>query len=249
MINMSALYEHDDYQNALDQFNNSSCKWSFFVDVQLQVAKDKCPICECSLDNSITRLSNGGNSLSIEATIDHYRPQKYYPFLKCEHKNYLLMCSECNNIYKGSQFPLHHSSSIRAIDKTKLVDEKPLIVNPIYDDLLELFILIFRRTSSGKNVLELKPKETTGYLYEKALETIKLFGLGNCEIYRHPNENVYNCRIRILETHFGVFYEFAKALMNGDKRKAFLVLKNNKNLFESYGFLEFLKKEQFIVVV
>jgi len=152
-------------------------------------------------------------------------------------------------IYKGSEFPLYSSTPIRAIDETKLDNEKPLIVNPIYDNLLELFVLVFRRTSNGRNVLELKPKETTGYLYEKALETIKLFGLGNCEIYRHSNENVYNCRIRILETHFGVFYEFAQALTTGDRRKAFLELRNNKNLFESYGFYKFLKKNQFIVAI
>jgi len=248
MIDMSALYEHEDYQNALEQFNRSSCKWSSFVDVQSKVAKDKCPICECSLDGSVTRLSNSGNNLSIEATVDHYRPQKYYSFLECDHKNYLLMCSECNNIYKGSEFPLHHSTP-RAIDKTKLDNEKPLIVNPIYDNLLELFVLVFRRTSSGKNVLELKPKETTGYLYEKALETIKLFGLGNCEIYRHSNENVYNCRIRILETHFGVFYEFVKALHEGDKLKASLEIRDKREIFESYGFFEFLKRKQFAVDV
>lgn len=249
MIDMSTLYEHDDYQKALEQFHNSSCKWSSFLEVQLKVAKEKCPICECSLDGSLSRLSKRGDSVIIEATVDHYRPQKYYPFLKCDHKNYLLMCSECNNIYKGSRFPLYYSTSIRAIDKTELVNEKPLIVNPLYDNLLELFILVLRRTSSGKNVLELQPKETTGYLYEKALETIKLFGLGNCEVNRHSNIDVYNCRIRVLESHFGIFYEFAKALKEGNRKKAFLELKKNEEHFNSYGFLEFFRRNQFIVVV
>ena len=244
MINMSTLYGHDDYQNALNSFNISRCKWSSFTEVQMKVSKNKCPICECALDNSINRPSKKGNT-TIKATVDHYRPQDLYAFLECDHKNYLLMCSECNNIYKGSDFPLHSSTPKRAIDEEKLVNEKPLIVNPIYDDLLELFILVFRRTSSGKNVLELKPKETAGYLYEKALETIKLFGLGDCETNRHNNVNVYNCRIRVLEGHFGIFYEFVKALKEGNRQKASLELRVHKENFETYGFYEFIKQNQF----
>jgi len=72
MIDMSTLYEHDDYETALDSFHTSNCKWSSFVDVHIKVSKNRCPICESPLDGSITRLSNSGNIVIIDATVDHY---------------------------------------------------------------------------------------------------------------------------------------------------------------------------------
>jgi hypothetical protein len=249
MIDMSALYGHDEYQDALDIFNSSSCRWSSFIDVHTKVSKNKCPICESPLDGSATRASNSGRVVTIHATIDHYRPQKHYAFLKCDHKNYLLMCSECNNIYKGSEFPLHASTPTRATKEDEIEGEKPLIVNPIHDDLLELFVLVFKRSAAGSVLLELKPKASTGYLYEKAHETIRLFGLGNCGTNRHSNNNVHSCRINILQNHYNLFYEFAKALKDGNKRKASLELKTKKGHFENYGFFEFIKKNQFEMLV
>ena len=248
MINMSALYEHDDYETALESFRTTDCKWSAFVDVHMKVSQQRCPICESPLDGSVARLTNSENRVIIHATVDHYRPQNYYSFLKCNHKNYLLMCSECNNIYKGSQFPLHGSTPTRATDEENIKDEKPLIVNPINDNLLELFILVFKR-SGEELLLELKPKATAGYLYEKAVATIRLFGLGDCEINRHHNDNVYNCRISVLQSHFGVFYEFVKALNEENIEKASLEFRANKDIFESYGFYEFIKRNQFVVTV
>lgn len=244
MIDMSALYDHPDYQHVIDTFNNSRCKWSLFEAIHINISQEKCPICECQLDGTVTRPSHNGIT-TITATVDHYRPQYHYSFLKCEPSNYLLMCSECNNIYKGSEFPLHHSTPTRAVCLADITKEKPLIVNPITDDLLALFTLVFKRSSSGKNVLELKPKESTGYLYEQAVETIKLFGLGDCEVNRHRNDNVFHCRIRLLEQHFGVFHAFAKALKKGDRKTAGLALQRNKNVFDKYGFFIFLQKNQF----
>jgi len=244
MIDMSGVCNHPNYDEVIESFNRSDCKWGLFENIHMDIAKSRCPICEDRLDGTSTRLSKKGMT-TIISTIDHYRPQKYYSFMKCEPSNYLLMCSECNNIYKGSSFPIYQSD-IRARNIEEISNEKPLLVNPIDDNLLELFILVFKQ--SGENtILELKPKETTGYLYEKAMETIKLFGLGNCELNRHPNSEVYNCRMRVLESHFGIFYEFAKALKNRDKKKASLEI--NRVLFESYGFFEFLKKDQFEVLV
>jgi len=247
MIDMSGVCSHPNYSEVIEDFNKSNCRWSLFENIHMDIANSKCPICECNLDGTVTRFSNSGMT-TITPTIDHYRPQKYYSFMRCEPTNYLLMCSECNNIYKGSSFPIYQSD-IRATTIEEIDNEKPLIVNPLKDNLLELFILVFRQ--SGENrILELKPKETTtGYLYEKAIETIKLFGLGDCELNRHPNSNVYNCRIRILAEHFGIFYEFAKALKNKNKKKASLEIMGNRALFERYGFFEFLKKGQFEVLV
>ena len=258
MIDMSKLYEHEDYEDALESFNSrediNNCDhthWSLFKDIHLSISKNRCPICECLLNNTVTRPTNNNPSdtaYTVTATIDHFRPQEYYSFLRCNHKNYLLMCSECNNIYKGNSFPIYDNSE-RATNESEIENEPHLIVNPITDNLLELFVLVFKQTSSGKCILELKPKEDSGYKHEKALETIKLFGLGDCEINRHSNDNVHNCRISILESHFGVFFNFVKALKEGDKRKSLLELRNNKNKFEKYGFFDFIKNNQFEILV
>jgi len=238
---MSALYEHSDYQDALNTFNTSHCKWSSFTNVHMKISKNRCPICEYLFEeNSEIRRENKHGENLIVPTIDHYRPKKeaLYPFLKCDHENYLLMCFECNSSYKKSKFPLYNSTT-RATNQNELIDEKPLIVNPITDDVYELFTLVFKRTSSGRKVLELKPKESSGYLHHKAVETIKVFGLGNCEVYRHTDDNIHNCRIEILVSHFGSFYNFAK-IMNSVKKEAL-----KERLKNSSGFLQFIYREQF----
>ena len=121
MIDMSALYGDGDYQKALDSFNSSNCKWSSFQEIQMKISKNRCPICEYSFnDNEIIRENKNGENL-LNPTIDHYRPQEYYPFLKCEHTNYLLMCFECNSSYKKSKFPIYVKTSIRQLNKLKEV--------------------------------------------------------------------------------------------------------------------------------
>jgi hypothetical protein len=244
MIDMSALYEHDEYQDALDKFNSSPCKWSSFTDVHMKISKNRCPICEYLFDeNSQIRRDNKHGENLIIPTVDHYRPKKegLYPFLRCDHTNYLLMCFECNSSYKKSKFPLYNSTT-RATNTNELVEEQPLIVNPIIDDVYELFTLVFKSTNSGRRVLELKPKEKNGYLYDKALETIKVFGLGNCEIYKHRDETIHNCRIEVLVSHFGQFYNFAK-IMNSVKKEQF-----REKIKNSSGFLQFIYREQFEIV-
>jgi len=248
MIDMTSLCQHKYYKSALKDFNSSPCRWNLFKKAHIEVAKGRCPICECILDETVTRTTNSGKEKKIEPTIDHYRPQQYYSFLKCNHKNYILMCSECNIEYKRSNFPLHNSTPKRAINESEIENEKPLITNPIYDNVLNLFILVFRQSSSGKRVLELEPKESKGYLNEKAIETIKLFGLGDCDNNRHHNDNIHRCRLEILESHFGVFYEVAKAFRIKDKNRQGRVLtslKTNINTCKKYGFLNFLMKNQF----
>lgn len=254
MIDMSSLYSDEDYPLALESFNLTSCKWSSFTDVHLKVSQNRCPICECLLDKTkpVTRLTNEGEDAPIISTIDHYRPQTFYSFLKCDHENYLLMCFECNSMYKESNFPLHSSTPIRATNKSEIINEKPLIVNPIKDNIYELFELVFKRSDNGKSVLELIPKsslDTSTYLYQKALQTIKLFGLYDCENNRHSNDNVHNCRIEILETHFGLFYNVAQALKEGNKKQFFLELQKNENIYTQYGFYQFILKGQFSIAV
>jgi len=192
---MSSLYAHDNYQTTLESFTeqvtNGDClytAWGLFKTVHTDITKGKCPICECLLDNSVQRLTSSGNTFSIKATIDHYRPQEYYPFLKCEHTNYLLMCSDCNSMYKKSEFPL----------------------------------------------------------YLKALATIKLFGLGDCEENRHENENVHNCRIELLEKYYDKFYPLAKARKIG--KDEFLEVLSEHPENHHFGFTKFIAREQFKII-
>ena len=246
MIDMSSLHTHSDYAKALNNFNKPPlCRHNKFKDVHLKVSKNRCPICECPLDNSVTIDSNNGIT-TLKSTIDHYRPKNYYPMLECDHKNYLLMCTDCNGVYKDNHFPLHNSSPNKNLILSimdNINNEKPLLVNPIYDNLLELFVLVFKYTPSGKKVLELKPKESSGYLYEKALETIKLFSLGDCEVNRNSSVNVQDCRITLLNSHFKKFYEFIEALEKKNINEAMSLIEKYK--LKNYGFYIFIQKRQY----
>ncbi len=265
---MRSLYSDSDYSDALLDFNSSNCKWTKFKNVHLKVSKYKCPICECKLNNTVEGIEQNGRFMKF--SIDHYRPHdsNLYPLLNCDHKNYLLMCSDCNGCYKGNQFPLHSSGSIRDTTSTttdSIANEKPLITNPIYDDLLELFILVFRLAPSGKKVLELQPKETSGYLYEKAKETIRLFSLGNCEVDVHSSPNVRNCRIELLHDHFNKFIKFATIFLENDEFSTAIINEDGETIYNNreykeifldmkakklnkYGFYNFIKEKQFKIV-
>lgn len=241
------IYSHEDYPQALINFN--SCKhWSVFKSVHLKVSKGKCPICECNLDGTWNRIKNNGGILPITATIDHYRPQIYYSFLRHDHENYLLMCSTCNNDYKKSKFPLHGNVSVRATTKNDIANENPLIANPIHDDIFDLFKLVFLLSPNGRKVLELHPKHTSGYSFEKAQETINLFSLGNCSFHSHPNSSVHSCRIDLLQQHFNNFHEFARAWSKKDKEKLANELKM-KSFIKDYGFLEFIKRGNYLDLI
>ncbi len=259
MIDMSGLYGHADYSAALVNFNNSK-KWSKFKAVHLSVTNHKCPICECSLkvDELLSRPSgriveedektDSENKHTIGSTVDHYRPQTFYDFLALTHENYILMCSECNNIYKGCAFPLHGSANpVRATNLAEIANEQPLIVNPINDDLFDLFQLVVRHDLSGRKVLELSPKHEQGYRYEKALTTIKLFCLGNCDLNAHCNVNVKTLRINLLHSHFVKFDTFIDAYIDKNRAKMMAEIKDKQ--LRDYGFFKFFVKKQFKILV
>ena len=156
------------------------------------------------------------------------------------------MCSDCNNVFKNSEFPLHSSTPNRetTLTDTSLFTEKPLITNPIYDDVLDLFILNFKQSSTGRKILELTPKyekADNDYLYEKAIETIKLFKLADCININLGNTEI--CRIDLLSRHFNTFYDFIIELENKNKEKAMEIYKNNK--LNEFGFTLFIIKKQY----
>lgn len=262
MIDMSSLYSNVNYRQYLVEFNLSSRpkRWSIFKPVQLEVAKYKCPFCECSLANGeLLRRPSTNSTVDIISTIDHYRPKDHslYPFLKYYERNYILMCSDCNNAYKNNLFPLYGSTP-RGSCILGVLHEKPLIVNPIYDNLLDLFSLTFKYTQSGKKVLELVAKSSDLYLKAKAEETIRIFSLGNCEVNIHNNGNVQQCRISLLSDHFKRFHGFVEAIEGFysatsdfdkdrySKKAAYEIKKYN---LRDYGFYKFIQKKQYVNLV
>jgi hypothetical protein len=104
--------------------DESDCSWSFFKQAFLNFSKNRCPICE--------------DTLNRYDDIDHYRPKKAgYEFLRCCCDNYMIMCSDCNRTHKKTSFPL--DSDFVAIDKSLIAQERPLLINPRVDNLFEYF--------------------------------------------------------------------------------------------------------------
>jgi len=163
------------------------------------------------------------------------------------------MCNDCNNAYKGNEFLIYKDNNVykqtqQITNRSDVEAEKTLIVNPIKDNIFDIFILKFKYTNKGK-ILELAPKYSENdnkYLYFKAQETITLFALGNCEDMDNLRD-VNRCRIILLKQHFSLFYDFVVALQNKDKLKAFKILQDKK--LKDFGFLEFIRQNLFKVEV
>ena len=252
MIDMRGIFSHPDYAETVERFEEyklceaSTCQWGVFKKLHKEIANNKCPFCETALDTS-TRRSSG--------TIDHFRPKANdkYPLLKCEPKNYILMCNLCNTRYKESKFPLVDESK-RAVTATTIeetYDEQPLLFNPAEENPLDFFELAFRQTEIG-NILELQIKESIpedSYDYQRSEAMITLFGLGFIHRVTHPDEETKQLRVDILTTHYETFIELAHAIHDGNK-KAFALIMIDENRSEGlrkYGFFQFLLKNQFVI--
>jgi hypothetical protein len=249
MIDMRTLFDHEDYEKNVDQFKISNCDWGVFKELHKNVSNNKCPICEVDLVETVNHIYSG--------TIDHFRPKGsgMYPYLKCEPKNYILMCNLCNTRYKESKFPLVDESK-RATNAKKIeetIEEKPLLFNPAEEEPLFFFELVFRKTEVG-NILELKRKKTISkgsYDYKRCEMMINLFGLGYIHKYNHPepHEETKKFRVDILTAHYETFINLAIAIKENDKKSFALILsdENRKNMLEQYGFFQFLIKKQFSI--
>jgi hypothetical protein len=251
MIDMRRIFVHADYDETNNKFKISDCDWSIFQELQKNISNNKCPICEVAL----VAIPND----HYAATIDHFRPKtdKMYPYLKCEPKNYILMCGLCNENYKKAKFPLvdesKRATAAKTIEETK--DEQPLLFNPAEEEPLYFFELAFRKTEAG-GILELKRKKTIpkdSYDYLRCEAMIKLFGLGYVNKYPHPDEDTKNLRIEVLTAHYETFIQLAKVMEkfinDGNQKPLFLFLsdKNRKEMLEKYGFFQFLIKKQFSI--
>lgn len=211
--------------------DEEKCFWSVFKDVFLSFSKNKCPICE--------------DSLNKYDDIDHYRPKKAgYDFLRCCCDNYMIMCSDCNRTHKYISFPLY--GEFKASSKYEVIDEKPLLVNPREDNIYEYFDLYFRKTIKGKYLLELQAREgLSEYQNKKAETTIEIYGIGNCE----NNLKVDSCRLEILENHYDDFIELAEAKEKDDDKKFEKVLNSRRmRKKKESGFVAFIKLKQFKLI-
>mgnify|MGYP000028694250 CR=1 FL=1 len=252
MIDMREIFSHPEYAATVEEFEEykgceaSTCQWGIFKKIHKEIAHNKCPICEIKLDTSTPKSSG---------TIDHFRPQAkdMYPDLKCEPKNYILMCNLCNTRYKESKFPLVDKSKrathAKTMEETK--GEQPLLFNPAEENPLYFFELAFRQTEKG-GILELKERKNLSkdsYAYQRSEAMINLFGLGYVHENIHPDEEAKELRVDILTTHYETFIKLAQAIKNKDKKLAALILldKNRKEMLEKHGFFQFLLTKQFYI--
>ena len=225
----------------------TECDWKIFKDAFFEYSQYLCPICELQLSNH-------------SSDIDHTRPKSKYEFLKCCCKNYMIMCADCNRSYKRAKFPLN--TDFVATDIITIDKEENLLVNLREDDIYDYFELAFiNGKDSGKKVLILQAKNGK----EKALKTIELFGLNDCK----PSSRTQKCRIELLNNHYLNFYGLAQKLddilfdledkFEDNEQKIIDAFEiefqkelnrcYNRELLEKYGFLEFLRRRQFIVAV
>lgn len=257
MIDMRCILTHRAYPCVVEKFEASfdkeklNCKeyWFAFKDLQSKISYNKCPICEVTFN----QYPNKTNT----ATLDHFRPKDIdmYPDLKCEPKNYLLMCSLCNNIYKDNKFPLID-------DRQRFKNEEPLLFNPIDKNPLDFFKLAFLETPIG-GVMQLEPKNSDKDSYEHKISerTIKMFSLRYCnedscqykrtewnqEKKENESINVTQVSNHILREHYRNFIELSKARSNKKSLALFFKDENRKKELEKYGFFRFIMKEQFSI--
>lgn len=239
MIDMRNIKYDSDFIDAKEKFtkkiiknceNETHCYWKLFKKAFLKFSKCKCPICE--------------DTLNKYDDIDHFRPKNAgYEFLKCCCNNYMIMCSDCNRTHKRTSFPLY--DNFKATKKEEVVREKPLLVNPLTDNILDFFELCFV-LKGEKGIMEVHPKDSldpNSYAYKKAKKTIEIYGIGFCA----ENTKVDGCRINILENHFEHLFELAKAKQ--ESQYEFLRLLKEKPKRQEYGFIKFIAKDQFKIAI
>lgn len=241
MIDMKKIFSHSEYSRLVSEFDTENCNWAIFKPLHKLISNNRCPICEVVLTEN------------NQGTIDHFRPkgENLYPFLKCDPENYIIMCEECNSLYKESKFPIYNDAN-RATKISDLKSEQNLLINPARRDAIDFFELVFKTLENGSNVLELKRKEDIqkdSYEYKRCETMIKTFGLGYCDKNKYPNENAKVCRINLLRQHFDTFYPLAKAITEKNKKEIINILTIEKERLKKYGFYNFLIKNQFKIKV
>ena len=235
---MRGIKQEQDFIGAREKFiknfkddctDEVDCSWSHFKEAFLNFSKYRCPICE--------------DTLNRYDDIDHYRPKSEYEFLRCCCDNYMIMCSDCNRTHKYTSFPL--DNDFVGTDKHLVKQEKPLLINPRVDNVLDYFELYFLRNGDSY-ILELRPHrglDLSSYEFRRAEKTIEVYGLGYCK----DNKKVDGCRINIFENHYDHLIDLAKAR---EKSKLdFMKELKEKPKRAEYGFVKFIARKQFEIEI
>ena len=182
-----------EYEKLKTSKNNS---WKEFKHDLLTISQGRCPICESTL----TKYDD----------IEHFRPKEHYWWLAYDYANYCIYCDLCNRNYKKSEFPLFSDFQANFDNRDKIVDEKPLLFNPVTDNPCCLFELIFATYQSTGTRLKIQALSTNpidSYEYHKATKTIEIYNL-NGEI-EDKNSDDTTTRKRNAENLFADLHDLA----------------------------------------
>lgn len=225
-------------KSAFDIFfkQKNSNKWKIFKDDFLILSGSRCPICEHDISNY--------------DDIEHFRPKNYYWWLAYDYINYAPYCKLCNSTYKRDNFPLNNpSKKVNFTKINKINQEKPLLFNPLKDNLFELFQIKLETQLSGKGILKIEPLDSlhkNSYKYKKAKKTIELYNLNNEQkkdiTRKNRMENKYGDLISLVEKHI----EFITNPNDIRIELEFFKILTNIRINKKLGIAEFIVKKQYI---
>jgi len=197
--------------NLNQPFSQKKCQ-NFFNNHQIYIRDEllklyhKCAYCETGFAGSLHR--------------DHYRPKDKYNWLVCEWSNLLLSCQRCNQ-QKGSAFPLVDENkrqteyvdkkSMKA-DSTRLLAEKPLILNPEYKTFVPQQHMICLSDGTmkgiskyGEKTIEVFKLNERDLLIQKRKEIVDKYKIDfkNCfgDYHDHKNENSLKKQLERIVLH------------------------------------------------
>lgn len=157
--------------------NDFDNHWSDLKPILWEKQGQRCAICEKILQDR------------ANSHVEHYRPKVEYWWLAYVPENYYVACAECNSYEKGTQFPFATGSlQVSYETKDKITEEIPLLINPLLENPYQYFKVVFgSHSKTNKNIIMLEPLESldrNSILYQKAIETIKVFNI-NLAKYEH----------------------------------------------------------------
>lgn len=207
--------------------------WAELKQFFLEFTKNVCPVCSTELQR--------------DAHIDHFRNRKNYWWLAYETDNYQILCFDCNSAYKRTDFPVQgrqidFNSFTTKAELNKI--EKPLLLNPFFDNPTDYFTLVFyEKLNTIEVIVGIDDKEC--YDYDKALKSIEVYNLDDSK------KDVKSNRKQLFRKRFFALQNYAKARMKFMKTKTkedFIRYKTNEKrtkVILSDSWIDFIKKGRF----
>lgn len=195
----------------------------------------RCAICEKELNDIYSQ------------DIEHYRPKTIYWWLAYNPENYYLACAECNRSYKKIEFPLlNQTQHTNYLDRKNIKNEIPLLVNPLKDNPLDYFQIVFIiHHKTNKKIATLKPKKgINDEMKQKAEKTIEIYNLDLNSYSNLTDES----RFDLLHGFYNILIELAEARKTKNKDEFISVLSYKLHHREELKTLDLLKlilKNQF----